>query len=104
MAEPGHKYFRYGTQARRIYDLLSYGPATGDQIVRQTGILNYHKIIGEIRKRLDGSGVTVKASPRVNGRRNLWEYRLGFVGVQTECSNRIAGSAEARQSSANTTL
>jgi len=75
MIPPAHKYFSYGTQARRIYDLLACGPATGDQIVRQTHIPGYQKKIGEIRRRIAGTGVTVKARP-INGRRNRWEYRL----------------------------
>lgn len=72
------KYFRWGTQARRIYDLLSCGPVTGDQIVAQTRIINYQKQIAEIRERLSGTGVTVKSFP-INGKRTRWAYRLGTV-------------------------
>jgi len=75
MIPRAEKYFRWGTQARRLYDLLACGPATGDQIVRQTRIIGYPKKIGEIRRKIAGTGVTVKARP-INGRRNRWEYRL----------------------------
>ena len=80
MIPPAQQYFRWGTQARRIYDLLACGPATGDQIVRQTRILGYQKQIALIRKRISGTGVTVKTRP-LNGRRNRWEYRLGLVNT-----------------------
>ena len=78
MIPAAHIYFRWGTQARRLYDFLSCGPATPSQIVRELHIYNYHPVIDEIRQALDGTGVTVKSRP-VNGRRNLWEYRLGVV-------------------------
>lgn len=81
MIPPAAQYFPWGTQQRRIYDLLACGPATGEQIVRQTKVLGFQKQIALIRKRLEGTGVTVKASP-VNGRRNRWEYRLGVVGME----------------------
>lgn len=81
MIPQASKYFSWGTQPRRVYDLLCCGPATGDQIVKQTGILKYQQVIGLIRKRLTRTGVTVKARP-INGRRNRWEYRLGLVNVE----------------------
>ncbi len=74
------KFFRWGTQARRIYDLLACGPATGDQIVAQTHIINYQKQISQIRERLAGTGVTVKSFP-INGKRTHWAYRIGLVNV-----------------------
>jgi len=73
-----HRIARWGTQARRVYDLLYCGPATGDQIVRQTHVHQYGKKIAQIRRRLAGTGVTVKARP-LNGRRSRWEYRLGLT-------------------------
>ena len=75
MIPKASEYFRWGTQARRLYDRLSCGPATAAEIVRELHIYGYSKIVAEIRKRIAGTGVTVKARP-VNGRRNLWEYRL----------------------------
>jgi hypothetical protein len=75
MIPAAHIYFRWGTQARRLYDLLACGPATPSKIVRELHIYNYHQVIDEIRRTLDGTGVTVKSSP-VNGRRTVWEYRL----------------------------
>ena len=81
MIPPASQYFKWGTQARRVYDLLACGPATGDQIVRQTKIPSYQKQIAIIRKRLAGTGVTVKTRP-VNWRRNRWEYRLGLENVE----------------------
>ena len=80
MIPKASEHFRWGTQTRRVYDLLACGPATGAQIARQTGIVSYHKIISEIRERLSGTGVTVKARP-INGRRKLWEYRLGVESM-----------------------
>lgn len=78
MTPEAHKYFRYGTQARKLYDRLACGPATASEIVRELHIYNYHEKIAEIRKAISGTGVTVKARP-INGRRNHWEYRLGYV-------------------------
>jgi hypothetical protein len=75
MLPEARKYFKWGTQSRRIYDLLSCGPATGDQIATETRIYNYQKIIAEIKERLAGSGVTVKSWP-LNGKRTRWAYRL----------------------------
>ena len=75
MIPKASEHFRWGTQARRLYDRLSCGPATAAEIVRELHIYGYSKIVAEIRKRIAGTGVTVKARP-VNGRRNLWEYRL----------------------------
>lgn len=78
MTPEASRYFRWGTQARRLYDRLACGPATAAEIVRELHIYSYQKKISEIRQALDGTGVTVKARP-INGRRNLWEYRLGVV-------------------------
>lgn len=69
------EYFNWGTQSRRLYDRLSCGPVTAREIVRELHIYGYHKKIAEIRRRISGTGVTVKARP-VNGRRSHWEYRL----------------------------
>ena len=79
------RHFRWGTQTRRLYDRLTYGPATAAEIVRELHIYQYQKKISEIRQAIDGTGVTVKARP-VNGRKNLWEYRLG---VQEETPTQI---------------
>lgn len=76
MLPAAHLYFRYGSQARKLYDRLACGPATATEIVRDLGIYQYHKKIAQLRQSLSGSGVTVKARP-INGRRNNWEYRLG---------------------------
>jgi hypothetical protein len=81
MLPEASKHFRWGTQARRLYDFLACGPATGDQIAMQTKIINYQKIISEIRERLKGTGVTVKAFP-VNGKRTRWAYRLGTQDME----------------------
>jgi hypothetical protein len=81
MLPPAHNHFRYGTQTRRLYDRLACGPATAAEIVRGLHIYQYQKKITEIRKALDGTGVTVKSRP-LNGRRNLWEYRLGVQEQQ----------------------
>jgi hypothetical protein len=78
MTPEASRYFRWGTQARRLYDRLTCGPATAAEIVRELHIYQYSKKISEIRRAIAGTGVTVKARP-VNGRRNLWEYRLGVV-------------------------
>jgi hypothetical protein len=75
MTPEASRYFRWGTQARRLYDRLTCGPATAAEIVRELHIYQYQKKIGEIRKAIAGTGVTVKARP-VNHRRNLFEYRL----------------------------
>lgn len=79
MTPAAHKYFRHGTQARRLYDLMTYGPVTPADIVRETRIYNYHQIIDKIRRRLVGTGVTVKARP-VNCHRDIWEYRIATEG------------------------
>ena len=76
MIPAAHNYFRYGTQSRKLYDRLACGPATAHEIVRSLHINQYQKKISEIRHALNGTGVTVKERP-INGRRNLWEYRLG---------------------------
>jgi hypothetical protein len=83
MLPEAQRFFTFGTQARRIYDLLACGPATGDQIARQTKITGYQKQIALIRKRISSTGVTVKARP-LNGRRNRWEYRLGVTEIDPE--------------------
>lgn len=75
-------YFRWGTQSRRLYDRLSCGPATAGEIVRDLHIYGYNRIVSTIRRRLCGTGVTVKARP-VNGRRNHWEYRLATVSSES---------------------
>lgn len=75
MLPDASEHFRWGTQARRLYDRMSCGPVTARDIVSGLGIFGYAKVLGEIRRRLAGTGVTVKARP-VNGRRNFWEYRL----------------------------
>lgn len=80
MIPAASRYFRHGTQVRRLYDLLSYGPVTGTEIVRELKIHNYQKKISEIRTRIAGTGVTVKARP-INGRKNRWEYRLAMERV-----------------------
>ena len=54
---------------------MACGPVTARDIVMQLGIFGYAKVLCDIRRRLAGTGVTVKARP-VNGRRNFWEYRL----------------------------
>lgn len=78
MIPEASQYFRWGTQTRRLYDRLSCGPATAAEIVHELRIYNYQKRISEIRCAIDGTGVTVKARP-INGRKNLWEYRLGII-------------------------
>lgn len=70
------QYFRWGTQSRKLYERLTWGPVTATEIVRELKIHQYRKKISEIRTRIAGTGVTVKARP-INGRRNLWEFRLG---------------------------
>ena len=102
MIPEASRLFRWGTQPRRLYDLMACGPVTPADIVRQTRIYNYHQIIDKIREALAGTGVTVKARP-VNGRRNLWEYRLGMVdspglepyGGQPRCETRCGVAASA---------
>lgn len=74
------RYFRWGTQSRKLYDRLTWGPVTGSEIVRELKIHQYHKKISEIRSRIAGTGVTVKARP-INGRRKLCEYRLAIENV-----------------------
>ena len=78
MIPEASQYFAWGTQARRLYDRLTCGPATAREIVRELHIYQYSKKISEIRRAISGTGVTVKARP-INGRRNHWEYRLGVV-------------------------
>ena len=72
------KHFRWGTQKRRLYDRLTCGPVTSAEIVRDLHIYGYHKIISEIRRKLHGTGVTVKARP-TEGRSRPWEFRLGVT-------------------------
>jgi hypothetical protein len=76
MTPEASRYFRWGTQSRKLYERLTCGPVTGSEIVRKLKIHHCHKKIAEIRERIAGTGVTVKARP-INGRRNSWEYRLG---------------------------
>lgn len=78
MIPEASQYFAWGTQARKLYDRLTCGPATAREIVRELHIYQYQKKISEIRRAISGTGVTVKARP-INGRRNHWEYRLGVV-------------------------
>lgn len=80
------KYFKWGTQSRKLYERLACGPVTAREIVRELKIHQYHKKLSEIRSRIAGTGVTVKARPiAINGRRNRWEYRLGIEN--TEATN-----------------
>lgn len=102
MTPEASRYFRWGTQSRRLYERLTCGPATAAEIVRELHIYQYQKKIGEIRRAIAGTGVTVKARP-VNGRRNLWEYRLGVVnrpdpepyGGQPRCETTCGVAASA---------
>ena len=91
MTPVASQYFRWGTQSRKLYDRLACGPVTGSEIVRELKIHQYHKKISEIRARIAGTGVTVKARP-INGRRKLKEYRLGVenAGNNDFSSNRIS--------------
>jgi hypothetical protein len=99
MTPEASRYFRWGTQSRRLYERLMCGPATAAEIVRELHIYNYHGVIADVRSALEGTGVTIKARP-INGRRNLWEYRLARVdgpgpeqyGGQPRC-NTIYGVA-----------
>jgi len=75
MIPEASNYFRWGTQSRKLYERLTYGPATSAEISRKMKIHHCHKKIAEIRERIAGTGVTVKARP-INGRQNAWEYRL----------------------------
>lgn len=72
------RYFRWGTQKRKLYDRLACGPVTAAEIVRDLRIYNYHQVIFGVRRALFGTGVTVKGSP-INGKKNHWEFRLGTV-------------------------
>lgn len=78
MIPEASRYFRWGTQTRRIYDRLACGPITSEEIVRDLHVYSYHKKISEIRRALAGTGVTVKARPTA-GCRKPWEYRLGVT-------------------------
>jgi len=71
------QYFPWGTQSRKLYDRLTYGPVTSSEIVQKLKIHHCHKKISEIRDRIAGTGVTVKARP-INGRCKSWEFRLGI--------------------------
>ena len=84
MIPAAHLYFRYGTQTRKLYERLVCGPVTSKQIVYGLHISQFQEHISAICKALICTGITVKARP-VNGRRNLWEYRLG---TQAELENR----------------
>lgn len=76
--------FQWGTQAHRLYERLTYGPICNTEIVRPPmSILGYNKKIAQIRKALEGTGVTVKTRP-INPRRTLIEYRLGVEPVNHE--------------------
>lgn len=77
------QYFRWGTQSRKLYERLTCGPVTGSEIVRELKIYQYHKKISEIRSRISGTGVTVKARP-INGRRKLQEYRLAMENMEVQ--------------------
>jgi len=57
MTPEASRYFRWGTQARRLYDRLTCGPATAAEIVRELHIYDYHKKISEIRKPISGTTV-----------------------------------------------
>jgi len=83
MTPEASKYFRWGTQSRKLYERLACGPVTGAEISRKLKIHQYPKKIAEIRERIAGTGVTVKARP-VNGRRNSWEYRLGVENREVQ--------------------
>jgi len=79
------EYFRWGTQSRKLYDRLTCGPVTASEIVRQLKIHQYHKKISEIRNRIAGTGVTVKARP-IDGRRRgrlVLEFRLALENVES---------------------
>jgi hypothetical protein len=109
MTPEAHKLFRWGTQKRRLYDRLICGPATASEIVKDLHIYQYQKKIGEVRRGLVGTGVTVKATP-INGKKNLWEYRLGLVSQGSDntsarsgvtataiCGDEAASAGEGRQ-------
>lgn len=83
MTPEASRYFRWGTQSRKLYERLTYGPVTKAEISQKLKIHHCDKKIAEIRERISGTGVTVKAMP-VNGRRNGWEFRLAMENAGKE--------------------
>jgi hypothetical protein len=81
--------FQWGTQAHRLYERLTYGPIYNGEISRPPiSILGYSKVIAQIRKALEGTGVTVKARP-IDRRRTLIEYRLGTENTSNEGGTHV---------------
>jgi hypothetical protein len=92
-------YFRWGTQSRKLYDRLVCGPVTDAEIVRQLKIHKYNTKISEIRSRIAGTGVTVKAKP-IDGRRRgrlIWEFRLALENTETASARRNFNHPERTQ-------
>jgi hypothetical protein len=80
MLPQAERYFPWGTPERKLYELLSFGPATGGQIVRKLRIRRPSEIVMRIRRGLAGSGVTVKARLIDDPAGvDAWEFRLGVV-------------------------
>jgi hypothetical protein len=83
MTPVASQYFRWGTQSRKLYERLTCGPVTSSEIVQKLKIYHCHKKISEIRTRIAGTGITVKARP-IQGRRKSWEFRLGVENIENK--------------------
>lgn len=81
MLPKASQHFPWGTRERRVYDLLACGPQTGIRIARMMRIRSVKKVVAEIRRRIDGTGVTIKTRP-VNGHKQIVEYRLAKNDVE----------------------
>ena len=81
------EYFRWGTQSRKLYERLTYGPVTSSEISRMK-IHQVDKQMDKIKKRIAGTGVTVKVRPINDGCRRYREFRLGLEHIENrEASN-----------------
>lgn len=81
MIPEASRYFRWGTQSRRLYDRLVCGPVTSSEISRMK-IYQVDKHMATIRKRIAGTGVTVKVRQLCDGRRRTREFRLGVEDIK----------------------
>ncbi|MBN1545725.1 MAG: hypothetical protein JW902_03605 [Syntrophaceae bacterium] len=83
MIPEASRFFKWGTQSRRLYDRLVCGPVTRSEISRMK-IHQVDKHLATIKERIAGTGVTVKVRQICEGRRRSREFRLGVETIEVK--------------------
>lgn len=66
--------FKWGSQNYRVYELLTYGPATGLDL-NKLGILSHTRRVSDLREHLEPLGWTVRAT-MIAASPRIYEYRI----------------------------